>query len=674
LSPGRNFLKKGMARPRFIALILALGTLAVYLPARHYGFSLYDDSDYVTENPVIKNGLTWAGVKWALTTWHASNWHPLTWLSHMLDCQLFGLNAAMAHAVNVLLHTVNAVLLFALLRRLTGALWPSAFVAALFAWHPLHVESVAWITERKDVLSTLFELLTLQAYARFAEGFKDHPPSLGSVATGSSKSKVFYSSALLMFAFGLMSKPMLVTLPFVLLLLDYWPLQRFNALTLRGLLLEKIPFFVLSAASCAVTFLAQRHSGAVISLKNVPLICRLENAPVAVIQYLLKMVWPENLAVFYPMTKFPPPVVGVALAALFFISTATWFLRKRQPYLPVGWLWFLGTLVPVIGLVQVGGAAMADRYTYFPSIGIFLAAALGVRDLAERFQFPKTAAAAGGAVLAACLFLMHRQLNFWRDDIALFSHTLAVTKNNDIAHLNLGFALEKIGRNHEAMDEFQAALNINPDLVQARNNLANLLDDAGHPSAALTEFQAALRIDPNYPAAHENLGTLFVELGRFDDAMKQYAEAAKLEPMDWHVPYLAGKALLKGGRDTDAVPFFQQALRDDPNNPQTLVFFAQVLASDENPQVRDGPTALRLAQKADDLTGGVQPAMFDTLAMAEAELGRFDDAQKAEENALALAKDFNLTNDISLIAQRLELYKTGKPFRQTFTNAPVKME
>ena len=679
-------------------LLLVLGTLAVYSPAARHGFTLYDDGDYVTENPMVQNGLTWAGVKWAFTTWHAGNWHPLTWISHMADCQLAGLNPGVPHCVNILFHTANAVLLFALLLRLTGlradaparqagALWSSAFAAVLFAWHPLHVESVAWIAERKDVLSTFFALLTLLAYSKAVAGDKRQ-------VTGKETAPAFIMSpvtrhlsllpALFFFALGLLAKPMLVTLPFVMLLLDYWPLRRVEGSKLKvegsnagrpaifnlQLLIEKWPFFALSAVSCVITFLCQHHGGAVASLVNVPLNYRLENVPVAYAAYLLKIIWPAQLAVFYPLNPLSRLEVAAAMTALVAISWLVWRARRSRPYWLIGWLWFLGTLVPVIGLVQVGGAAMADRYTYFPAIGIFLAVALGVRDGAERFRVSKPVIGAiAGLVLAACLVLTHRQLNFWRDDTTLFRHAIAVTKNNDMAHLNLGFALEKAGRKSEAMAEYRASLKLNPDRAETHNNLANLLDDTGHPDEALAEFQEALRINPNHVAAHNNYGTLLVELGRFADAMKQYAAAARLDPSDWHAPYLTGKALLKQGRDAEAISYFRNALPLDPNNLTMLTFLAQVLASDENPQVRDGNAALAMAAKANDLTGGVQPAMLDALAMAYAETGQFTNAQQAAAYAIKLATAFEMTNNAPVIQQRLQLYQNDQPFRQSFTNA-----
>ena len=676
-----------MLRPRFIALLLALGTLAIYLPVVHHGFTLYDDSDYVTENPAVQNGLTWAGVKWAFG-WHAANWHPLTWLSHMADCQLcqflgLGLNAGVCHTINLLFHAANSILLLLLLMRWTNALWPSAFAAALFAWHPLHVESVAWVSERKDVLGTFFSLLALLAYTKAVAKMSNDECRMESRRPVGHSSFVIrhsgYWLALLFFALGLMSKPMVVTLPFVLLLLDYWPLNRIRnsesgLRNFQRLVLEKLPFFLLVVASCVVTFEAQHRGGAVAPLKNISLHYRLENVPVAYAGYLFKMIWPAPLAIFYPLNPLPRLEVAAAATAVAVISWLVWRVRRASPYWLVGWLWFLGTLVPVIGLVQVGGAALADRYSYFPSIGIFLAVALGIRDGAERFRISKPIVAAiGGAELAACLVLTHRQLNFWRDDITLFSHAIAVTRNNDTAHVNLGYALQQSSRNAEALAEYRIALKLAPERAETRNNIANLLDDMGRPDEAAAEYQEALRLNPNHVASHNNYGTLLVEQGKLDEAMKHYEQSARLAPNDWHAPYLIGKVLLKEGRDPEALHYFRRAVQLDPNNPHVLTYLAQVLASDKNPQVRDGNAALAMAAKANDLTGGVQPAMIDAMAMAYAELGRFNDAQQAEQDALKLATAYDMTNDVILIGQRLQLYQSNQPFRQSFlfTNPPA---
>jgi tetratricopeptide (TPR) repeat protein len=667
-----------MSRPRIAVLLLAFVTLLAYMPVAHHTFVLYDDGDYITENRVVQNGLTWAGIKWAFTTWHASNWHPLTWISHMMDCQWFGINAGGHHLVSALIHAVNAALLFILLLRLTGAFWPCAFVAALFAWHPLHVESVAWASERKDVLSTFFELLALLAYVKAVTSgewqvtSKHCNPLL--VTRHSS-----LCLALLFFACALMSKPMPVTMPFVMLLLDYWPLGRFTIYDLRftilkKLLLEKIPFFLLSAASCVVTYLSQRTT-AVVSLKGMSLHFRLENSLVSYGRYLLKLFWPENLAVLYPIPEhYPWWQLTLAAAALLAISWFAWRGRRRFAYLPVGWLWFLGTLVPVIGIVQVGSQALADRYTYFPSIGIFVAVAFGARDLANRFQISKIIAAiAATSVLAACLVLMEKQLSYWSDDESLFRHAVAATRDNEVAHLNLGVALERQGRDAEAVAEYREALRIYPKSSETHNNLANLLDTMGETNAALSEYQEAIRLDPKSTAPRNNLGTLYVKLGRLDDAMKQYAESERLDPKDAHAYFLMGKVLLREGRDGEAIPQFQKAAQFAPDDFQMLAYMARVLASDENATARNGNAAYALASKANALTGGVQPAILDTLAMAYAELGRFDDAQQAIGDAIALAGKYKLKDDVAAMTARLQLYKDHQPYRESFTNATLNL-
>ena len=573
----KSHTKKPVLRPRFIGLLLALITLLAYLPASRDGFVNYDDQDYVTENSAVQKGLTWTGIKWAFTTGHACNWHPLTWLSHMADCELFALNPGAHHLVNVLFHTANAVLLFALLLRLTGKLWPGAFVAALFAWHPLHVESVAWISERKDVLSTFFALLTLLAYTKYAKG----------------NCRRNFWIALAFFTLGLMSKPMLVTLPFVLLLLDYWPLQRLpnfklEVKTVFRLVLEKWPFFLLAAASCVVTFLvqSQRSGDAVASLELVPLHYRFCNALVSYGLYLLKMVWPVGLAVFYPLPEHLTWLLMAATASavvLAIISSFVWRAGRAHAYLPVGWLWFLGTLVPVIGLVQVGSAALADRYTYFPLIGVFIAVTFGICDLADRFQLPKKAIATAAAlILATCLILTENQLRYWHDSETLFAHALAVTKNNHVAHVNLGVALEQKGELNEALAEYRAAEQLAPELYHIHNNLGNLLDNLGHPNKALIEYRWAVLLNPSLPSLHNGEGMILAELGRFDEALRQFKEATRLDPTYPWGHFETGKMRLKQGRDAEAIDEFRAALRIDPNNFQILAYTAYVLACVSN--------------------------------------------------------------------------------------------
>jgi tetratricopeptide (TPR) repeat protein len=672
------------ARPRLIALWLALITLLAYLPAVHNGFVVYDDNTYVTENRTVQNGLTWAGMQWAFTTGHGSNWHPLTWLSHMMDCSLFGLNAGAHHSINLLYHAANAVLLLLLLFRLTGALWPAAFVAALFAWHPLHVESVAWISERKDVLSTFFALLTLLAYVRAVRGDKWQVAVKEIAVPADSRftfhASLFYALALAWFALGLMAKPMLVTLPFVMLLLDCWPLQRFSTLnpqlsTCLRLTLEKWPFFLLVVISCVVTYLAQSHGEAVMTLRQHPLPLRIANALMSYALYLAKMIWPWPLAVFYPLPNhlsWIKAMTAVAVAVLGGFSWLAWRARHQCPYLLMGWLWFLGTLVPVIGLVQVGSAAMADRYTYFPLVGIFIAIAFAARDLASRFGVPKIAVAVAAAVvLAACLALTENQLRYWRDSESLFAHTLAVTADNPNARVDYGVALEQQGRYPEALAEYREAVRIAPDNLQAQYNTGNLLDKMGRPGEARLELLKAVQLDPKSAAARAALGAVLVELGRFPEAMDQFTEAIRLDPNHAGAHFDLGKALLKQGRDPEAIDEFRAALRLDPDNYQILAYTAHVLAADENPQIRDGQNALVLALKANALSGNTQPLVFDALGMACAETGRFEEAQQATQAAIDLATTAGMKK-LEPLQQRLELYKNHQPWRESFraTNAP----
>lgn len=671
---GRTILctKIPMSRPRLIALLLALITLAAYLPAARNQFINFDDDDYITNNPMVQNGLTWADIQWAFTTWHAGNWHPLTWLSHMLDCELFGLNPGAQHFVNALFHTANSVLLLWLLFRMTGALWPSAFIAALFAWHPLHVESVAWLSERKDVLSTFFALLALLAYTRFVRQIR-MITGLQASASG------YYWLALFLFALGLMAKPMVVTLPFVLLLLDYWPLQRMpeSEVSRPGfskvlpLVLEKWPFFLLAAASGFITFLAQRSGGLVITLHQLPLPARLDNALLSYVRYLGKGLWPARLAVVYPLPhQLPWGEVAAAAVFLIVITGWVWHARRRCPYLPVGWFWFLGTLVPVIGLLQTGGQAMADRYTYIPMIGIFIAVTFGIRDLIARFQISTVATAVPAAlVLGGCLVFTERQLSFWQNSESLFRHAVVATKDNDMAYYCLGLALAEQHKLNEALIEYRQAENLAPDRYETHRNVGDILAETGQPEEALAEYHEAILLSPKNQLLYDRLGILLTRLGRFDEAMYQYQLAVQLDPQDARPYYLMGRTLLMQGRDADAVGKFQEALRMEPNDLSTLLFLASVLASSQNAQIRDGTNAVVLAQKANALAGGDQPLMLEVLAMAYAEAGQFDDAQRTEQSAIQLAQAAGVqkTNTMN---QRLDLYRAGRPYRESFSNLP----
>jgi len=629
-------------------------TLLAYLPAVRNGFVNLDDKDYVTENPMVTRGVTWSGIQWAFTTLHASNWHPLTWLSHMLDCALFRLNPSGHHLVNVLLHGANAGLLFALWWRMTGALWRSAMVAALFAWHPLHVESVAWVAERKDVLSTFFALLALLSYVR-----STRPPAAAPDEPPARKSA--YWLALLFFGLGLMAKPMLVTLPFVMVLLDFWPLKR--NVPLPKLLVGKWPFFVLTLASCAVTVLAQRAE-AIAPLAKFSLGLRLENVLTAYAGYLWMTIWPARLAAFYPLVQPDALTVGLSLAVLLAISVLACRRAKRQPYLLAGWLWYLGTLVPVIGLLQVGDQALADRYTYFPLIGIFFAvvwaAANGARDLKLPAAWP---AAAGALTLGGCLLVTENQIRTWQDSETLFTHALAVTRDNAPARLNLGEAFQEQNRPDDALVEYKKALALNPSRPEIYNNIARLLNDQGKPAAALEYCQTAVSLNPQSAPSRVGLGMVFSELGRYDDAMKEFSEAARLNPLSAAPHFQSGRTLLKLGRDADAVAAFREALRREPDNVGILIFVARVLASDENAPGRDGAEACALAGRAAQLAGQQQPVVLDTLAMACAETGDFNAATNFVQHAIDAALAGGDREDATAMQQRLELYRRRQPAR-----------
>lgn len=659
-----------MSRSRRIALLLPLVTFVAFLPVLHFAFINFDDDFYVTANQQVSNGISWAGVKWAFTTLHQNNWHPLTWLSHMADCTLFGLNPAGHHCVNVLFHTANTVLLFVLLLRLTGDLWPAAFVAALFAWHPLHVESVAWIAERKDVLSTFFAMLALICYAKFAQ----------------KKCRRSFWLAVLFFALGLLSKPMLVTLPFVLLLLDYWPLRRIFQpeggpcrLVSSRLIYEKWPFFLLTILSCAITYLAQSKkvegNAAVASLKSLPLHYRLEQIPVNYVEYLAKLTWPAKLAVFYPLAETIPVVqTMIALAVLLFLSVLVWRWHRSHPYLLVGWLWFLGMLVPVIGLVQIGGAALADRYTYVPSIGIFIISAFAARDVIR--QFPATTKLftfAAVIILACCLLDMERQLAFWKNSERLFRHTLAVTKDNEFICNNLANALQADGKFEEAVVEYQTSIKLNPARPLLHSNLGVTLDEMGRHAEALAEFREASRLSPGDTSFHCRAASEFIELGRFDEALKELVTAEKLSPEYSPAHFGAARAYFKLGRDAEAVDELRTAVRLAPDDYQLLARTAYYLAANENAAARDGKIALVLAANANILSGRNQPMIFDILGMAYAEVGDFTAAQTAAQTALDLSTMLRMKGT-GHIRQRLELYKQHKPWRESFraTNAPSK--
>ena len=560
-----------------MAALLALATTALYWPVTQCNFVNYDDDLYVTGNPHIQCGMSWRGVKWAFLNPVASNWHPLTVLSHMLDCQLFGLNSWGHHLTNVLVHAVNTALVFLLLRGLTGTFWRSLFVAALFGFHPVHVESVAWVAERKDVLSTFFGLLALIFYAGYAqkrsriEGRGSRPNT--AVPTLDSRPLALdYSLALLFFAMGLMSKPMLVTWPFVMLLLDYWPLGRGSRVEGRGpgarrLVAEKIPFFALAAMMSVVTCMVQNRTNTLAMIEYLSWGARSENALISYCRYLGKLFWPADLAVFYPHPGHWP-MERVLLAGGLIAGITMLFIveRRRYPFLLMGWLWYCGTLVPVIGLVQAGDQAMADRYAYVPSLGIFIMTIWGVYELTRRWRQQEPALlVAGCLVIVLCFGIMRQQLEYWKDSRTLFGHALAVTDNNYLAHNNLGNVLNEKGQIDDAISQFQEAIRLKPNYVKAHNNLGTAFLKKGRFDLAISQFQKALQLNPDFVYARNNLATACDRKGQTDEAIRLYREAIQLKPDYAEAHYNLGTVLLRTDQLTEAIDQFQDAIRLKPN-------------------------------------------------------------------------------------------------------------
>jgi Tfp pilus assembly protein PilF len=542
-----------------VSILLLVAVFVVYGQVGHHEFINLDDPDYVYANPQVKGGLSLAGLAWAFTTFSSANWHPLAWLSHMLDVQLFGLNPAGHHLMSVALHAANTLLLFLLFRRLTGMAWRSAVVAALFALHPLHVESVAWVAERKDLLSTFFGLLGIYLYA-------------GYVAGGNLRR---YVSVLLCFVLSLMAKPMLVTMPFLLLLLDYWPLGRCVAVRgaprdktkppLRHLLLEKIPFILLAAASCLVTLYAQHRGEATSSLTESPLPERVANALVSYSKYLGKLFWPQDLALLYPFPDTLP--LWQPLTAGAFLVTVTLLAimeRKRSPYLFVGWFWYLGTLVPVIGFVRVGSQAMADRYTYLPSVGIFLIVVwVGAGIAARSARVRVVAGAATVVVLLVCSVATWRQVSLWKDNVTLYTHTLAVTRDNSLIHNNLGFALDNEGDVARALYHYGEAVRIDPRFVKAYLNMASCLSRQGKADAAIDLLRKAVEIIPDAATLRSSLGVYLLLEKRPEEAIRHFEEALKIDPEQAEPYFNLGVAYGNQGKAEQAIGSYRKCLAVD---------------------------------------------------------------------------------------------------------------
>jgi len=607
--------------------VLVVTTLAAYWGVRTNGFVLFDDNLCIGDNAHVKQGLSGESIAWAFTATDAANWHPLTWLSHMLDVQLFGLDAGKQHLTSVLLHTLNAVLLLLLLFRMTGALWRSAFVAALFALHPLHVESVVWIAERKDVLSTLFWLLTMGAWLEYVKTRKAAP----------------YAWALVFYALGVMAKPMVVTLPFTLLLLDYWPLGRIafplreHIANLKKLVWEKAPMFAMAAASCIVTIIAQRIGGAVKTMTDFPFGQRAANAAHAYAAYLGKMLWPSSLAVFYPHPHpgFSALSTIAAFLALACITALTFVLGKKAPYLPFGWLWYLGTLVPVIGLVQVGDQAMADRYTYVPLIGIFITVAWGLADIVNGSRTLRTAVAILGAVFLAALFVSTRiQTRYWTNTEALFMHALAATKDNDLANYKIGCIRLDQGKLDEAITYLTEVVRINPRHAEGHTNLGIALDRRGRTPEALEHFREALKYEPNNTQVMNNLGLAFVKSHQVPQAINSFEDAVRRAPDFADAQNNLGNALAAAGRLEEAVAHYQQALRLRPDSAKTLDNLGLALG-----KLNRIPEAMERFQQAVMMNPDFAEAHVH-LGIGLAHARRFKEALEHYQKALQIRPDF----------------------------------
>jgi tetratricopeptide (TPR) repeat protein len=603
-----------------ICISLLAVVWAVFGQTLRYDFVNYDDPRYVYQNARITSGISLANVAWAFSHIHSENWHPLTTITHMLDCQLHGLNAGWHHFTNVLLHTLAVVLLFIALQRMTGALWRSAFVAAVFAIHPLHVESVAWIAERKDVLSAVFFTLTLLAYVHYTRA-----PSYGRFLT-----------VALAVALGLMSKPMLVTLPFVLLLLDYWPLGRMETHAANGrrqllqLVIEKIPLVALSAVSSIVTFVAQR--GAIGWTEQLPISARINNAIVSYVIYIWQMFWPAKLTVFYPHPENRLPIweVTLALIVLVGITAAAFVLRKKAPYFITGWLWYVGMLVPVIGLVQVGWQGHADRYTYLAQIGLYIALTWAVGDLTASWRFQRIAlGAAAILILGALGWRAWLQASYWHDSETLFTHALAVNSNNDVALNNLGILFLERGR----------------------------LDDA------ISRLQAAIDLRPENGPAHDNLAKALLKKGRVEEAMVHYRKFLEIEPENVEARNTLGTALIQQGRVREAIAQWQEALAIQPDNGNAASNLAWVFATCPDDSIRNGARAVELASKALRISGGKIPMIYRVLAAAYAENGRFGEAIETAQRGTELSNSQGNPALAAELESNIALYESSRPLR-----------
>jgi protein O-mannosyl-transferase len=715
-----------MRRDWQIMALLAAATIAVFWRVGRHEFVNYDDPAYVTHNPIVQAGLTWSGTKWAFGELHgeATYWHPLTWLSHMLDCQLYGVRPAGHHLTSLSIHALNTLLLFTVLRRMTNRMrsaecgvrnggtgskpatvhaprstlhasctpaWPSFLVAGLFALHPLQVDTVAWIAERKNLLSTLFGLLSLWAYARYAETRmtkgegqnqdKWRPTTNIQHPTSNIQHPMFsgwawYLLALLLFACGLMSKPMLVPLPFVMLLLDYWPLNRmknaepgtsFSFIIHHSsfIILEKLPFLILSAVSSLVTIRGHESLGALMSAQELPLVNRLANAVVAYAIYIRKVVWPVDLSVFYLHPgRWPAAAVAGSAALLLGVTALAVWQARRRPYLIVGWLWFIGMLVPTIGLVQAHVQALADRFIYMPIIGLLIMGAWAAAEWTESWPARK-AARAGLAVviLSACTVLSTMQLRYWQDSLSLLQHAVRVEGKNFIARVMLGNAFFERGQLDPALHEYEAATQLRADYAEAWDHAGMVLTQEGKPAEAIPYLRKAVDLAPGWPEPQRRLALALWHSERKAEARDAFQRLARLMPATPEGYRDLADMLNEGQQLAEAIRGYREALRLQPDFPAVLNNLALLLATCDQKELRDGPEAVRLAERACQLTQRRDANLLGTLAVAYAQAGRFGEAVKTTEEAQAVARASGTDYLLPIQAEMLQKFRKGETFR-----------
>jgi len=653
INPSKSFLKLTL-----ICLALAAGTLALYAPSFQYNFANFDDQLYVINNPHVNTGFHGGDLGWFFQAGYGGLWQPVTWMSYAMDCQLFGMRPGEMHGVNVLLHALNAVLLFLLLIRMTGALWRSAMAAALFAWHPLNVEAVAWIAERKDVLSGLFFLLTLWAYVRYAEQSKAQGPK--------SKAVLWYGAAVALFAVGLMAKPMLVTLPCLLLLLDFWPLGRLAGLAGRGvagLAVEKVPFLALSIVSSIMTVIASKADIALATL-DVPLKARVVNAAMTYWRYATKVIWPTDLGPQYPYVfhaRWRFVAVALVLAGATWLAVKLW---KARPYWTVGWFWFVGMLVPSIDLFQLGAQPMADRYMYLPGIGLFILICWDTVDLASRWPRRELILGVTGAVaLGAFVMASSQQEQIWRDEGTVVAR-VAEPEINFLGHANYAAYL----MHHDQLAGAEAECRVAMQIAPGRPLLLGLMGDIQRRQGKLDEaaktLRSALDKDPQFSEAHLPLGQILLQQNKATEAAAQFDMMIQAQPGDAEAHWWRGNAFLAQGNGGEAAREYVQAINLQPNFPNALNDLAWLLATDPQQRVRNAAQAVKLAEKACILTRGTQPQMLGTLAAAYAAAGRWDDAVATAQKAHDVAEKLG---DKALAAQNLklkELYRGRHPYTE----------